>query len=255
MTGIQGRNCGRISEFHAFAFLLILLLSLPGLSNVPLEACDVDLLAIIEVETASFPVSASWIEAARATAQLSDALNTGSPASSIVHRWNEASWRVSVVAQQTGNDPATDLGSATRLVDLLIGSGDFISAHEALQRQFRLIIQGISKLELPVRVSSLAALTGTVWSIAEASRDRDTRRFRNEIAGLASSIQTLESSLAIASDADLTEAVRYWGTELEKHSASAGEEWPDELFLAASQLKNALIQFHKAIRIRLPEGK
>jgi len=250
VTATQERNCGRTRVFRASVFLLFLLFSIPGLRCFPLAACDIDLLAIIETETASFPVSTSWVEAAHATALLSDALNAGLPDKSIIARWNAASLAVSAVYPQLEPVLAEGLSSATRLVNTLIASGDFIAAHEALQRQFRFIIQGISRLEIPVRVSSLADLAGTTWSLVEAARDRDKRRFCNETTKLSGSIQALERSCNISSDTDLTEAVRYWAAELEKCSARAGDEWPDELLLAASQLKNALIQFHRTIRIR-----
>lgn len=243
-----------IGAVRHWAILLLILSWIFGAANARISACDVDLICLLENEAASVPGAVPWIRAARAVSSLSDALNAGAPASETIDIWNNTTAAVTDPQCVAGGVFRAEMSSLSRRIQELMRSGNSIDAHEALQRQFRLILQGIGCLEMPLRVSALARLAGMIWSLVETARDRDARRFKAEITGLASATKALEAGWDFPDNSPL-EPVRYWVDEVIRVSREDVVEWPDQLLLAVSQLKNSLVQLHRFMRTGIPGSK
>lgn len=213
-------------------------------------ACDVDLIALLDVETASVPAAVPWMRAAHAVASLSDALNAGVPSGGVVTAWNDVTMALLETWEVPSQSLRSDMGSITWRIQYFINTGEYMQAHEALQRQFRLVLQCLAGLGLSARPAALTDLAGRVWSLVEAARDRDGRRFAAEASGLASAAEAVRVVWNVPEDSPLEE-VGHWSRELARVSpvsATQRDGWPDELFQAVSQLKNALIRLHGFLR-------
>ena len=236
MRGKQGKNGGHSRNKRIQVFLLAAVLGFLGLGPQGSFACDVDLIALLEAETASVPAAVPWMRAAHAIASLSDALNAGQPSGDAVSTWNDATMALFETWVIPSRGLRTEMGSTTWRIQYLLNTGEYIQAHEAIQRQFRLVLRCLAALGLPARPAALAELAGRVWSLVESARDRDEKRFVVESAGLASAAEELRSAWNVPADSPL-EAVSHWSGELGRVSSffsAHRDEWPDELFHAVS---------------------
>lgn len=250
MNGKQGKYGGHAGKNRVRAFLLAVMLAFCSLGVPTVRACDADLIALIESGTASVSAAVPWLRAAHEAASLSDALNGGAPFDDAVSSWNAGTMALFESWAVPSRSLRTELGSITWRIQYLLNTGKYIEAHEALQRQFRLILQCLASLDLPERPLALAHLAGRVWSLVEAARDRDVKRFASESSDLSLAAKRLGTAWNMPGDSPL-ESVMHWSSELARVSAASSlprDKWPEELLQAVSQLKNALTRLHGFLR-------
>lgn len=246
MSGKQGKIGGRSGCNRIQAFLLTVMLAFWSFGLPAAHACDVDLIVLIESETASVSAAAPWMKAAHAVASLSDALNAGIPSGNAVATWNDTTMALFEAWEEPSRGLRSEMGSMTWRIQYLLNTCEYIKAHDALQRQFRLILQCLAGLGLPARPAALVNLASRVWNLVEAAKDRDEKRFAGESFGLASAADNLGRAWNVSADSPL-ETVRYWSCELARVFAASMAHrggWSDELLQAVSQLKSALIRLH-----------